>query len=132
MKNTMLCPVCDSNYTHILGTLEVKDNDEKQTTAVLVNHQHSIPVQVPYNYRSQGNLHILFRCESGHFFMKSFDGHKGNVFIDDNSLMDELVKYLNRFYSDDEGSSLSFDYELLGNIEKFLKSRENKKSVIKK
>lgn len=125
MKKMLTCPTCESDYAHLIGTLQVTDNDERQTTEVVVNHQHSIPVQVHYEYRSQGNLHILFRCESGHFFIKSFDGHKGNVFVDENPLMDELVNHLNHAYKDDNGSSLSFDYELLGNIEKFLKQKQS-------
>lgn len=127
MENLLLCSVCENDYTHILGTIEAKDDDRGKTVELIVNHQHSIPVQVPYSYRTQGNLHILFRCEDGHFFFKSFDGHKGNVFVDDNKLMDDLAKNLNAVYNTPDKGSHSFDYELLGNIEKYLKSREEKK-----
>ena len=127
MKNILICPICNDDYAHILGTIEAKDDDRGKTTEIIVNHQHSIPVQAPYPYRSQGNLHTLFICEPGlHFFFKSFDGHKGNVFIDDNSLIDGLANHLNSVYQNASNHSFSMDYELLGNIEKYLKSKEEK------
>ncbi|MDF1510670.1 hypothetical protein PZE06_21275 [Robertmurraya sp. DFI.2.37] len=123
MNQYLLCPVCDYDYSHIIATLQVKDNDDYQTTEVIVNQTYPISVKTEYKYRSQGNMHILFQCEEGHYFIKSFDGHKGNVSIDENPLMDELAEYLNRVYKDQKKLSLSFNYELLGNIEKFLKSK---------
>lgn len=121
MGNYVLCSVCDHDYTHIMGTIQVKDDDQYQTTEFIINQEYRIPAQVKYKFRSQGNIHIIFRCESGHFFIKSFDGHKGNVHIDSNPLMEELADYLNKTYKKQKESSLSFDFELLGNIEKFIK-----------
>lgn len=124
---TVLCRVCDFDYTHIIGMIEVKEDDRGRTTEVMINHQHSIMVNVDYNFRSQGNLHILFRCESGHYFIKSFDGHKGMVFTDENILMNDLADYLNGIYEKDQKLSLIFDYTLLGNIEQFLMKRQEEK-----
>ena len=123
MDQYVHCSVCDYDYSQIIATLQVKDNDDYQTTEVIVNQRYPIAVKTEYKYRSQGNLHILFQCEEGHYFIKSFDGHKGNVSIDDNPLMAELADYLNKVYKDQEEFSLSFNYELLGNIEKFFKSK---------
>lgn len=120
MESYVICSVCEHDYTHILGTIQVKDDDHYHATEFIINQEYRIPAMVKYNFRSQGNIHILFKCESGNFFIKSFDGHKGNVHIDDNPLMDELAEYLNKTYKKQKESSLSFDYELLGNIEKFI------------
>lgn len=124
MSRNVHCPVCDYEYTHILGTIQVKDNDDYQTTELIINQVHSIPAKVKYKFRSQGNFHMLFRCEDGHFFIKSFDGHKGIVVVDDNPLMEELAEYLNKVYENQKKLTLSIDYELLGNIDKFLKSKQ--------
>ncbi len=121
MNDYLHCSVCDFDYTHIIGTIQVKDNDNYQTTEFIVNHEYRISAEKKYNFRSQGNIHILLRCEEGHFFIKSFDGHKGNVHIDENPLMDELAYYLNKVYKKQKELTLYFDFELLGNIEKFLK-----------
>lgn len=120
----MLCSVCGFDYTHLIGTIEVIDNDEYQAVEFIINNKYPISTKFKYGYRSQGNIHLLFRCEDGHFFIKSFDGHKGNVFMDDNILMDELASFLNDLYKNDEERFLSFNYGLLANIEKFLKAKK--------
>jgi len=120
--NQVLCKVCEHDYTHIIGTIHVKDNDHYQATEIIVNHKYSIPTNAEYRYRSQGNVHILFSCEGGHFFMKSFDGHKGNVMEDENPLMDELVDFLNDKYKNEKALKLEIDFELLGCIESYFKS----------
>jgi hypothetical protein len=127
------CPICDFDYSHIIATLQVTDDDNNQTTEVVVNHTYPIKVKTDYRYRSQGNIHILFQCEDGHFFIKSFDGHKGNVYIDTNPLMAELTDHLNKVYNDQEELSLSFDFEILGNIEKFFNYKDAfyRKQIIK-
>lgn len=126
MGNIMHCSVCDFDYTHLIGIIEVIDNDEYQAVEFIINNKYPISTKVKYGYRSQGNIHLLFRCEDGHFFIKSFDGHKGNVYTDDNTLMDELSSYLNHLYEgeSDEERFLSFNYGLLANIEKFLKTKK--------
>lgn len=123
MNNSVLCSVCDFDYTHIIGTIQVKVNDDYQATEFIVNQEHHISVKTKYEFRSQGNLHLLLRCEDGHFFVKSFDGHKGMVFIDENKLMVELANHLNRVYEKEDKLTLSLNYELLGNIEKYLFTR---------
>lgn len=123
MNNILCCSVCNYDYTHLIGTIEVVDNDENQAVNFIINQQYQISIKTKYQFRSQGNIHLLFRCEDGHFFIKSFDGHKGNVFIDNNNLLDGLVIYLNNVYKDEE-NSFSFNYELLANIEKYLKTKK--------
>lgn len=120
----VLCKVCEFDYAHIIGTMNVKDNDRYQATEVIVNNEYSISTNARHEYRSQGNVHILFGCEEGHFFIKSFDGHKGNMFEDENPLMDGLAEYLNDKYKDEEYLTLTLDFELLGNIENYFKSAE--------
>lgn len=118
------CQICNFEYSHIVGTIQVVDNDSYKATKVIINNEYSILTKVPYEYRSQGNIHILFRCEEGHFFIISFDGHKGMVFFNDNRLMDELVEYLNQKYNNQHEFSLSLDSEILGNIENFFRKKE--------
>lgn len=123
MENKLLCSVCDYDYTHLIGMINVKDNDDYQATDFVVNQKYTISVKTNYQFRSQGNIHLLFRCEDGHFFVKSFDGHKGMVFLDENPLMYDLGNHLNKVYEKEDKLSLSLDYELLGNIEKFFTSK---------
>ncbi len=126
MKDTLNCSVCNFDYSHLITTIEVNDNDEYETTEFVINSQHRIPAKIDYLFRTQGNIHLLFRCEEGHFFIKSFDGHKGNVFIDENPLMDDLVAYLNVLNKEPQNltSSWNLSFGLLGQIETFLKTQE--------
>ncbi|MET3507046.1 hypothetical protein [Halalkalibacter oceani] len=128
MNNKLICPVCDFDHMHILGFIEVRDDDDYQTKEVIVNNQYRIPVKTRYNYRSQGNIHLLFICEDGHFSIKSFDGHKGVVVIDENILMDNLSSYLNGVYRENQ-ASWAFNFELLGHIENFFLKVEQDKSL---
>lgn len=125
MENVLHCPICDFDYSHLIATIQVKDDDNYQTTEIIVNHTFPISAKVHYEYRSQSNIHILFMCEDGHYFIKSFDGHKGNVFVDENPLMNELSAFLNNIYKDREEWKDIVDYELLSNIEKFLNSKQS-------
>lgn len=124
MNNILHCSVCNHDYAHLIGTIEVIDNDEMQAIEFIINNKYSIKIKTKYEYRSQDNIHLLFRCEDGHFFIKSFDGHKGNIFMDENALMDELTSYLNGVYQNEKDLFFTFNYELLGNIEKFLKTQK--------
>lgn len=120
----LVCPKCESEYTNLIATFNVKDDDHYETSEFIVNGKYHIPVRLKYNFRSQGNIHILFSCaEHGHYFIKSFDGHKGNIYLDKNQLMDELAIYLNEVSNYTKNN---FDFEILGLIEKFLliKSKE--------
>ncbi|OEH53935.1 hypothetical protein AQ616_15795 [Oceanobacillus sp. E9] len=120
--NFLECPICNFEYSHLIATLSVIDNDQYETSEILVNNEYRIVSKNEYKFRSQGNLHILFRCEDGHFFIKSFDGHKGIVYVDDNPLMENLTKFLNESYSNRDEITYDFNYELLGNIEIFFKT----------
>lgn len=118
----MKCPHCDYENNHLIGILEIEADDHYQTIRVIVNNEYSIPVKTKYEYRSQGNIHLLFRCESGHYFIKSFDGHKGSVFIDENHLMRKLEKHFNIVaVNADIGH-----FQLLGEIEKCIQIIETK------
>ena len=119
----MLCPICDFENNHIIAHITAIDNDNYETTEFIINGKYNISARLKYNFRSQGNIHILFSCEDGHFHAKSFDGHKGIVFVDENPLMDEIALYLNEVYKDSQDSKYYFDFEILGHIEKFLKSK---------
>lgn len=121
MENVLLCPTCEYDYNHLICTLNFVDNDEYKTTKVIINNKHEIALAARYDYRSQGNIHLLFVCESGHYHSKSFDGHKGNIFVDKNNLMVELVNHLNDREQEDE-YSLSLNYQLLGKLEKYFQS----------
>lgn len=128
-EGCLICK-CGSECTHLIGIIEVETNDDYETTGLIIDKKYSIEGRMKYKYRSQGNIHLLFRCEEGmHHTIKSFDGHKGTVYIDDNELMTELSKYLDEVYSDESHSqvlnhSFSMDFQLLGNIEKFVSSRD--------
>lgn len=113
------CLVCDNDYTHLVTTLSFEDDDSYKTTKVTVGGRYEIPCTVEYRFRSQGNIHLIFICEDGHYFIKSFDGHKGNVLIDENPLIDDLSRYLNENNGQDD-MRFNFDFKLLGQIESFL------------
>lgn len=118
MENMLLCPHCGYECNHLLTTLVFEDDDYGNATSATINSEHKISIKEKYRFRSQGNIHLLFSCESGHFYFKSFDGHKGNVFIDGNELTEQLADYLNK-NSNPDRLTLGFDYTLLGKIEKF-------------
>jgi hypothetical protein len=94
-------------------------------TKLVINGKHTIDCQnkKKYSYRSQGNIHLLYRCEEGHFSIISFDGHKGVVLFDRNTLMNDLTMFLNEKTKDDRDKK-QFDfvmsYAILGYIEDFL------------
>ncbi|HHT28706.1 MAG TPA: hypothetical protein GXZ82_15885 [Firmicutes bacterium] len=121
----LLCKVCDFEYMHLVGTIEAHDNDSYELTKLVINGKHTIDCQnkKKYSYRSQGNIHLLYRCEEGHFSIISFDGHKGVVLFDRNTLMNDLTMFLNEKTKDDRDKK-QFDfvmsYAILGYIEDFL------------
>lgn len=107
---------------HIVALLCLNDDDSYNITSVTINEKYTIEIPVTKTirtpYRSQGNYHILFSSETGPYFYKGFDGHKGNMFFDANPVMDDLVKYINKAKVE---SKSAFDFELLGVIEKFFR-----------
>lgn len=104
MEKVLPCSICNLQNTHLITTFSFTDNDSYVATNVEIDGRININIDTQYNYRSQGNIHLLFLCEDGHYFAKSFDGHKGGVFLDTNSPMDKLVKFLN------ENETLKDDY----------------------
>lgn len=94
--------------------------------AVRVSGKYDIRLskKMRYDFRSQGNIHLLFICEHGHYFHKSFDGHKGNVFVDENTIMDELCNFLNNKRIDEEDIYWGLNYKLLAHIEEFFNKSE--------
>lgn len=118
----LLCKICNFEYNHLLGTINVVSDDDNNVHELVVNESHSFPASnLKYQYRTQGNIHLLFSCEDGHLHFKSYDGHKGNIHQDENELINKLESYLNNIYKDKEKLTLEMDYELLGNIENFIK-----------
>lgn len=109
---------CGDDYFHLMARLEFKDNDNYQVTSVKVDGEHKITFSSPikYPYRSQGNLHLLFAGECGHFAAKSFDGHKGYIFLDQNPLMYELCRYLDCSIGEFQSK---VDYRVLAAMERF-------------
>lgn len=118
------CKVCEFDYSHLIGVIQVECADENLALQFIINGEHEISCNALYPYRSQGNVHLLFRCEHGHFFIISFDGHKGNVYVEDNKLMDRLADFLNEKTAEERkrGSyTLRLTPEMVGYIEEFLK-----------
>lgn len=121
MDNILSCK-CGNENLHLVAHLEFTDNDNYQATCVLINGKYPIQFfpEIKYQYRSQGNIHLLFQGECGHYNSKSFDGHKGNMILDENNLLDELCTYLDRQINE---IYLEFNFKLLGEIEQFFMQR---------
>lgn len=100
MNQYTSCPQCVSEYAQQQGMLIFEVNDSYQAKSVkYLNNAgdvvFTLPVKFKYDYRSQSNIHILFQCEAtDHYFTKSFDGHKGNIYNDDNHAVRHLCEYL--------------------------------------
>lgn len=123
MDHRVNCAICNSEYNYIIGTLVVNCNDKYEVTELVLNGEFRIPASVKYDFISQGNVHIIFACQSnGHFFIKSYDGHKGTTYIDSNSLMNSLALHLANAYRKEE-SPPQANPKLVGHIESFLASR---------
>lgn len=121
------CGVCGYDHMHLIGIIEAYDNDSYELTKLVINKEHIIKPdkKIRYEYRSQGNVHLLYRCEEGHFSITSFDGHKGIVVVNQNPLMDALTGFLNEKTKEQrEEGHLGFqmDFTILSYIEQFLSS----------
>lgn len=95
----LLCSVCEQNYNHLIGTIQVIDDDSYNATKLIVSLKgktYEIDANIQYEFRTQGNLSLLFLCESSHYHIFSFDGHKGTVFVNSNKLMDKISSALNK------------------------------------
>lgn len=79
---------------HLMYTITFFDDDSYQTNQVEINGIRYSYIH-KYEYRSQGNIHLLFLSEDGCWFSLSFDGHKGNVYYCRNEIVAALVDKLN-------------------------------------
>jgi hypothetical protein len=75
-------------------TVEFKDDDSYHTKSVLINNKE-YPLNIPYGYRSQGNIHLIFLSKEGLWFGLSFDGYEGETVVNSNSIIDYAIKMLN-------------------------------------
>lgn len=127
MEKTLKCGVCDFEYTHLVTTIKFYDDDNYNLISVKVDDQYEIKVEkdMKYSYRSQNSISLLFTCEDGHYFYKSFDGHKGNIFIDKNEVMYELCLFLNEKNRESKTLLPDVNYNLLAQIEEFFNESEN-------
>lgn len=92
------CPVCDYDYTHLEKLITFEDDDYNHLVSYSLcdGKKNRINRKINYPYRSQGNVQLLFWCEDHHYFYKGFDGHKGNVSVDQNPIMVQLCNFLNK------------------------------------
>ena len=79
---------------HLQYTVTFDDDDYYHATAVSINGTR-YTLQIPYEFRSQGNVHLIFLSEDSVWFCLSFDGHKGDMFVISNSIMKYVFKILN-------------------------------------
>lgn len=118
-ENRLHCPICGFGYLHILGTIQLKA--DKQTGEALFKlEENTLQFSSGHLTLPDENRHILFKCEQGDYFIKSFDGKDNKVYVDENHLMDELTLYLNNIYKDIFSSSYEVDEALLKHIQTFL------------
>lgn len=102
MNEHTKCPQCENEYVEQQGMLIFDVDDDYQAKSVKYLNDagdvvFTLPVDFRYGYRSQSNVHILFHCEATeHYFAKSFDGHKGNIYNDDNNVILTLCAYLSK------------------------------------
>ncbi|MEB2301588.1 hypothetical protein LAV72_18455 [Lysinibacillus xylanilyticus] len=119
----LLCTVCNSEYNRLRAIIKVSDNDNYEATRfdIDINGENfKLEVVVPYNFRSQGNVHLLYICSSGHYHFVSFDGHKGRVFANRNELFNNIAAHLNKGLNPDNDSE--YEHHLIGKIEAYLNS----------
>lgn len=93
------CPYCPGeDYHHLVTTIVFTDDDNyKMVTMKVGDHVFNVSgLGIGYNYRSQDNIHLLFVSECCRkYHMKSFDGHKGVMFMDENPFVHGLVRFIN-------------------------------------
>ncbi|KGA83696.1 hypothetical protein KQ41_06555 [Lysinibacillus fusiformis] len=125
----LICTVCNSEYNRLIAIIKVAANDNYETTRFDIDideERFKLNVGVRYNFRSQGNVHLLYSCDSGHYHFISFDGHKGRVFANRNELFSNMASHLNKVDSDFEHLNR---FHLIGEIEAFLNSLKKEKSI---
>ena len=72
----------------------IKSKDTWWTEKVIINHS-CYELNMHYCFRTQGNTHLIFQSEAGLWFAISFDGHKGDMFVNQNPIIDYVVRILN-------------------------------------
>ena len=121
----LVCTVCNSEYNHLRAIIKVTDNDNYETTRFDIDindESFKLNIGVSYNFRSQGNVHLLYSCSSGHYHFISFDGHKGRVFANRNELFNNMASHLNKVLNSENVSEHFTKFHLIGEIEAFLLS----------
>jgi hypothetical protein len=92
------CSKCKDEFTQLetVITFHLDMEDEYKTKSVRIGEFH-LPLEIKYSFRSLSNIHLVYRCNHGMgcFFILSFDGHKGSVYVNENELINELSNYLN-------------------------------------
>lgn len=83
------------DYLHLVTTVSFGTTDDYHTTSVTIGGK-TYPLSLPYAYRSQGNVHLLFWSESNKWFAVSYDGHKGQTYYNRNPLINYLALQLNK------------------------------------
>lgn len=120
------CPYCPGeDYHHLVTTITFADDDNyKMVTMKVGDHVFDVSgLGIRYNFRSQGNIHLLFISECCRkYHMKSFDGHKGNMFVDENPFVYGLVRFINHksLKIKNRGECAMTDLQLLAAIENFI------------
>lgn len=106
---------------HLMFTVVFNDDDCYNATAVTINGNR-YPLQIRYPFRSQGNAHLIFLSEHYVWFCLSFDGHKGDMFVNSNPVMQYVIKILNANEKNNHswGEDISKDtlYEIIKNYER--------------
>ena len=65
-----------------------------QITKVYIN-QKEFDLEQKYDYMSQGNIHVIFYSEDCKWVSLNLDGHKGDMYVRGNSIINFLVLMLN-------------------------------------
>ena len=97
MRKTLTCPYCKDDHTHFLATIRIRTDYEEVAKSLKINDRYSIDLDFPYQFRSRENIHLLFRCENNHYFIESYDDHKGQIFINQNDMIEDLERNLNAY-----------------------------------
>jgi len=110
---------------HLRFTISFEDDDSYHTNYVSINNV-KYSLNIPYEYRSQGNMHLIFYSECGLWFSLSFDGHKGDMFVNRNRAINYLINVLNGQMQLQEDCEI-FDSMTGQKIYNILKNYEEKK-----
>src|SRR4051812_4417455 len=101
MRKILICPYCKDDHTHFMATIRIQTDYHEIARSLKINDHYSVDLDVPYFFRSRENIHLLFRCENNHYFIESFDDHEGQIFVNENYLIEDLERSLNDFARND-------------------------------